>query len=278
MRVLSIDIPCKSRSDKFILIPIGDIHKGVIQSNIPKLKELVSWIRKKKNCYVIIKGDAMDSIIQADIRFEMKNNDDDYNPDNTIEAQVNSLVKILMPIKDRILWVEEGNHEKKVRQRYATDATGMLAAKLGTKRLGTTNLVRILFKRKRTSPVFAVDTLKIFSSHGFGTSTSALGRLEGLSARIEADIYMAGHVHAKKLNIVPYLYLGRNGALKQKDRFYILTGSFYDTYKEGADSYGEDAGYKPEKTGVVRIDIEPFRHNGRGGDQDTHPIRIHASL
>jgi predicted phosphodiesterase len=281
MRTLTVDIPCTSRSDKFIIIPIGDTHKGVVQSNVQKLKELVTWIKSKKNCLVILKGDLLDSIIQADIRFEMKNNDQDYDPNDTIETQVDSLVKILLPIKDRILWIEEGNHEKKVRQRYAVDPTGHLAVKLATKRMGTTNLCRLVFRRK-SRKYHATDHVDIYSVHGFGTSTSCLNRLEAMRARIDFDIALAGHVHSKQTKVFPYIYMDNAGHLKQRDIWCALTGSFYDTYKEGADSYGEDAGYKPEKTGVARIDLEPFRHTkekiaGKWSDLNL-PCKIHISL
>jgi len=275
MRTLKVEIKCKSRGDKFIFIPIGDTHAGVEQFDEAKLKELVAWIKEKKNCLAWIKGDMIDAVIMQDIRYHQKNVDKDIDCDDILRSQEDKVCRILMPIKKQILWIEEGNHEKKVRLRYNTSPAKHIADKLGCPCLGTTNLIRINFRRSNGS----IDHADVFSVHGYGTSNTAIARLQKMRSGVQFDIAVAGHVHDKKVEIKPYFYLNSRGQYKEKDVLYVLSGSFYDTYKEGADSYGEDAGYLPTKTGVVRIDIEPFRNTNHGkfGTEEV-PARIHASL
>ena len=60
------------------IIPTGDWHLGSAACDVDKLKELLNWIKKTPDVYVIGLGDYIDAINLSDKRFDPDMVDPDY--------------------------------------------------------------------------------------------------------------------------------------------------------------------------------------------------------
>ena len=104
MELISKEMPAK-----YDLYDVGDLHVGVANTNEDAILELVDEIASKKNRYIILKGDLIDCIPLSDRRMSLTTFEG--NAVTTPQDQADRLLEILMPIKDRILFILLGNHE-----------------------------------------------------------------------------------------------------------------------------------------------------------------------
>lgn len=276
MNIADYTIECKSRSDVFYLIPIGDIHYGTKNCDIKKLEGLISWIAANKNVYWLGLGDMIEAINYSDKRFDPQNilPELQNSLDNLPSAQAFQLAKKFNVIKDRCIGLMEGNHEETVRLKYHLSVTDLMADKLNTRNLGYVCMIRLYFRRLgRNRPVI------VYATHGFGGGRmvgSKINNLINIARDFEADIYLAGHVHEKIGCDRERLEVNKSGKarLYARKKVFGITGCFYKTYEVGCKSYGEKQQYSPTPMGVLKIIIEPYRQTM--SDFET-PAHIHIS-
>jgi len=276
MKIVDYEINCKSRSDIFYLIPIGDIHYGTKNCDIKKLEGLISWIASEPNVYWVGMGDMVEAINYSDKRFDPSNilPELQNSLDNLPSAQSFNLAKKFNCIKHKCIGLLEGNHEETVRLKYHLSIIDLIADKLETRNLSYTCMIRLYFNRLNAS-----KCVMIYSTHGFGGGRkpgSKVNNIIDISTWIEADIYIGGHVHDKLGIDRERLEVNKRGEAKlyARKKVFGITGSFYNTYTIDSKSYGEKVGYAPNPTGVVKIRIEPFKH--RISDIE-EPAHIHIS-
>lgn len=238
------------------IIPIGDFHIGSKACSIEKLRDLIRWIKGQPYTYVIGMGDYMDCINLSDPRFDMNQVPAPYREKKDFmsrlaQYQVEDTVKLLMPIKDRIIGLGLGNHELAIAKHYHYDPMYELCGQLKAKFLGWSSFTRFTIDRGR-----AVLTIKIFAEHSnFGGRKKGgkVNRMEDRSNDFGADIYLAGHSHDKLATTKTLLTIPSRGELKLlvRKRAYAICPSFYNAYKEGEMTYAEIQGYSPTTTGFV---------------------------
>ena len=277
MRAINYVIPVKKRSQKFNLIPIGDTHVGSVNCDEKKLKDLVEWVRKTPDTYVIGMGDMIEAINVSDPRFAIDSlMEGGKEIDNLLYKQIKRVAEILKPIAPKIIGLLEGNHEEKAKKFYHVDATSILCEKLGVQYLTYSALIRLQFKRG-----ISVQNVMVYAHHGFGGGTTVGGKLnkiQKLATNFLADIYLMGHVHDKYVFPTEQLYmpLSGNPVIKARKKVFALTGSFFNTYADGYSSYSEKMAYSPIPTGVIKIQIivgKKEKVNGKSVDlpPDIHP-------
>jgi hypothetical protein len=276
MNIVDYTINCKSRSDVFKLIPIGDIHYGTKNCDVKKLDGLISWIATQPNVYWIGMGDMVEAINYSDKRFDPRNilPELQNSLDNLPSAQAFKLAKKFNCIKHKCIGLLEGNHEETVRLRYHLSITDLLADKLETKNLGYNCFIRLYFNRTGN-----IKTVMIYATHGFGGGRKPGGQVNNITdiARdFESDIYLFGHVHNKIGIDRERLEVNHKGKaiLYARKKVFAITGSFYNAYVVGCKSYAEKMGYSPNPTGIVKITIEPHRSRRSRGEEPAH---IHLS-
>lgn len=104
MELISREMPAN-----YEIIDTGDWHCGVANTNEDSIFELVEYVATHENVFVILKGDLIDCITSSDKRFSLTSFDD--NKATTPHQQADRILEILRPIKDRILFMQLGNHE-----------------------------------------------------------------------------------------------------------------------------------------------------------------------
>ena len=251
-----IETQISPKGDSIRIIPVGDIHLGNINCNIQKLKDTLEWIKNKPDTYILGMGDYIEGINFTDPRFNPKSIPQEYlqRLADVVVYEKEEVVKLLDPVKDRILCMLEGNHERKVRDHYHYNIQEEICKELGVKNGSPISYIRLKFPRD-----YHTRSLVIHAYHGTNApqeGTTALRQLINNSRNKDADIFLAAHSHHLITTSEPIMTYGRS-SLVQRKRYYGITGSFLESYTSKGESYIEMKGDNPRKVGVIRIDIYP---------------------
>lgn len=285
MIVTGYTIPIKYKGDKISLIPIGDEHLFSKNCRLDKLKELISWIGRTPNTYWIHMGDMCEFINTSDPRFDARNMTglkvDDLA--DLPKAEADSAIELYKPIAHKCIGKIEGNHERKVLEKYQFDIQNYICAQLKIQDLSFDAIIRLSLKYARKINAFSQNVF-IFATHGTGGGRflgAKINRMHDFAKFLpQCDIYIAGHVHDKAIDKATSLGCTVRGTprLVEKTKVFVVSGTFYQTYTEDTSSYAERAGFPPSRLGVVKITIQGFRKHYKNYKEITHPPNIHVSL
>jgi len=187
-----------------------------------------------------------------------------HGVDDLSSAQIDKVVKILDPIKDKCLWLVRGNHEDLVHKKYEHDVYAEICRKLGAREknpleLGYRGFVRLRMRRNKGNTF----TVVIYIHHGYGG-----GRMEGAKAlklgrlpkTYDADIYLYGHAHVRLAQAAHRVSPAKTAdRLVGRDLWELVTGSFLRSYdaKGKLEVYSEEKDFPPTALGVPEIQITP---------------------
>ena len=267
MRVITHSIRHASRADMIRITPLGDMHLGNALCDEKLLAETVAEIEADPLHYWGGIGDYGEFINRSDRRHRESHLAPWlHGVDDLSSAQIDKIVEILEPIKDKCLWLVRGNHEDLIHKKYEHDVYAELCRKLGAcaerpLELGYRGFVRVRMHRGTTRG--ATYTVVIYVHHGYGG-----GRLEGAKAlklgrlpkSYYADIYLYGHSHVNLAQ--PGHVVGpatRGNKLVGRDIWQLMTGSFLRSYDvEGKlEVYAEEKDLPPTAIGAPEIQITP---------------------
>lgn len=257
MEVKEVRIKYRSRKAEYHLYPLGDIHAGIKHCGESMLKRQINLIKNDPLALVVGMGDYAECITPSDPRWDTHVIADWVDPDNIAEDQTQWVADVLSPVQDKIIGLLEGNHEDSIRIHSHVDVQKNLCKRLEVDNLGYSCFVRLAFTRNST----ATFTVVCFFSHGAGwaiTKGAKLNRLQRTMDSFEADIYAIGHMHDIITDTKPYLSLGANNKIQQKEKVGAVTGSWFKTYEQGVRaSYGEKKNYPPTTLGCPMFTIVP---------------------
>jgi len=172
------------------LVGLGDIHlgKGCDKSLLFKY---LQWGRDKGNVIFAGTGD----FLQCDL---ISSKGDVYEQEGPVEQQVNEAERLLRPYRDLFICGVGGNHPKRVRKAVGWNPEKELFRRLEIPFYENEAFISIKFGRDmkyNRKPV----VYSIYLNHGDWTNGrktgSSVNRMEELMEQIDADIFMAGHVH-----------------------------------------------------------------------------------
>jgi hypothetical protein len=266
----------KEMPSNYEIVQCGDLHIGSPNVSEESINDMIAYVLKTKNCYIVNIGDNIEAIAPKDKRFSFSNCQ--YQ---TAQQQADKVVELFTPVKDKILAWGTGNHELAQKDccdwgKYMADALdapyGGFNFKLEVVELKTHRLMH-----------------KLWFSHGSGHLASNakddIQREANKKAALKNKmvrsgwgdcIYMGmGHIH-KSIIVYPTcegnLYLTTNDRkinqnyhvmsdqnipyIPPDSRFYATSPSFMKLYANpgtGYTSYAEMFGYEPSEIGVTRI-------------------------
>lgn len=274
MEANRITIPYKSRSAKFELIPVGDIHCGNKAFAKEYFENLMKWIQKKDNVYVIGMGDYVEATTHLQPWFrmgeieEMANEDwqekDKEKPSRkflfTQAEQFKYIKKWFKPIADseRLIGMHLGNHDERGSQYTGFDFVKNMCFEFGVPYLMHEAITRVSFKRTGSNEVNSWD---VFSTHGKYRGTSVGGKvnhIEKYMEKIRADIFLHGDTHENLVHEYPVQELNARGTeVIDANKQFIMTGSFVKSRVKGTVTYSERGGYKSVKVGCPKLIFVP---------------------
>jgi hypothetical protein len=151
---------------------------------------------------------------------------------------------------------------------------------MGTKYLGATSFVQLVFASKNHATSMALDMWVHHGSAVCATLGGSITQVEKMQNTAIADIYLLAHDHKRfAVPASPKLFLRKAHAglptLHHKKIILARTGSFMRGYVDGEDSYISEKAAPPSDLGVVKIEITPrrFQHNGN----DFIDLDLHSS-
>ena len=263
---------------------IGDTHEGTILKHHKGLKKTIERIAHDPIGYAVHMGDAVEGITIDDKRYCAQTTDPN-SP--TPVRQYKAVVTELLPIKDKLLTILEGNHDWKISGRYGSIMREILCAQLAGNKdpetLYGTYSCKLTIRDKKGRLQY-----KMFLTHGARSINSTaddpirreanmLLSLKRQLFRKAGDCAISATGHNHKLLVKPpisELYLEDNGkeikqAYTKADytasyippdlRWYVSTGCFFRLYEEGVSGYAERAGYDPNELGYTVVRVEDMQ-------------------
>jgi len=242
------------KKDKITLVALGDIHFGHRNCDKEMLKNVLAFIRRRKNCYWIGGGDYGDAIIPTDRRFDYRSLDEEYK---TPQLQYNRIEELFTPISDKCLGLLDGNHDIIHWKKHAHNYVEELADRIGVPYLTISSYLRFHFEKHDAN-------FDMYAHHGWTgarTKGGKIARVYDLEATFPfADLYLMFHMHDlgwadKKAK----LYVDEDEEIRDKISWFLMGGSFLRGYVKNQVSYVEERTYRPTLLGSPVLTIHPVR-------------------
>lgn len=246
--------------DKVEIIPISDTHIGDKCLNKSLLNKTLDYIKNTPNCYCILNGDLCNIALKNSVS-------DVYNEEIPPMEQLSQLCTFLEGIKDKILVVCDGNHERRI-----TKETGISILQLACKQLKIEDrfangrwYIYLYFGEKvyGTKRKMCYTITGFHGSGGGSTYGGAVNNLMKQKQVVVADLYIMSHFH-KRIATSDILYLPdysnakRNGGqLIKKECCYLLSNSFV----EYDNSYAENMSLIPSNTKITKAILDGRERN-----------------
>lgn len=227
------------------ILPISDIHLGSKQLNKKLLNEAIEEVKENPYTFTILNGDLIDMTLKTSVGSV-------YENELTPMEQVEQLVELLTPIKDKILVVSMGNHERRCEKDTSIDVLKLVCSQLGIidrYANGAWYLYLYFGEKKQGRKAPMVYTVSGYHGAGGGRAMGGkTNRLVDMSNIAVADLYMMGHTHTpmstkKSIYIPDY----SNKTLTLREMHFLMTNSFL----EYDGSYGEIQGFHPCSTSLT---------------------------
>lgn len=190
------------------VIPISDVHLGAAEQMEKEWISFLDMVKNKPNVYLTLGGDLLDTTLKNSVG-------DIYRARYMPSDAKKMMVKMLEPVKDRILCAVSGNHERRAMRDADDDPTYDIMAKLDIEHLYRENVAFVKIQvgdihgKGQTNP-----TYMFVVTHGAGggiMTGSAVNRGERFGYVIDGmDALIVGHTHKPfttqpgKIKIDPY--------------------------------------------------------------------------
>lgn len=274
MDVISIIHDYDSRTELPIrFVCIGDVHRGNPWMDEKTFYKTLDWV-EENDCYVICMGDYGECINAKDPRHDYNALDGKYP---TPDKQYEQIEEDLSRIKDKIIFMLEGNHEANFWKRNNHNYTGTMAHHLGVPYTGISAYLLFKFKRK-TGKGKSTQVFETYAHHGW-----AGGRTAGYQVKTihdlknifpNAHMYLMGHNHQLG-EALPrtYLYVDkRTKQIREFTQHFFFTGSYIKGHEVGRGSYVEARAYPPTMIGSPVIEVYP--NQNRSSSRRVTPFNV----
>ena len=244
MRIFSIRL--SREFEEIILVPIADSHDSDAFADEEYVDNRVKFVEHTPNAFALLNGDLMNMATKnskSDVYA------DKYNPDE----QLDRCIERYWPIRNKILGVNEGNHERRISRDTGIQVTKRFARELGIEDRyspgGLYIILRVGQTSRKTKESNGSGKIRqicytIYMTHGARSGRKAgskVNALMELSNIVNADIYIHSHSHLGAIipGVVNVPDL-RNDKILVNDTLYINTAAALDY-----GGYGEIGEYQP---------------------------------
>lgn len=230
------------------LYPIGDWHIGSRQSFPRFIRELVNRIADDPEARWISMADLIENAIVG-------SKSDVYLAESNPEKQVEEVVALLEPIRDKCLFMIPGNHSARTMRIAGIDPDKVIADQLKIPFHRYSVLASLLFRK-----IGPPNRVICYFHHGRGGGSTPGGKINA-TARLRliapnADAVFAGHTHITSREPITFFDAGYKGLLRRNVYNYTIGSAL--TYKE---SYAEEKGYRPATVEQIMVRFERHKKN-----------------
>lgn len=254
MKVISHDLNAdfglpKSCND-IIILPFSDWHDDDPNCNQAFVEAEVKAALSARNTFVIVHGDI--------VNFAFKNScSNSYQNRKTPQESLEWAIETLRPLKEKILVLEDGNHEDRLWKECGIHAGRFIANELGIKERYAQDgaLVFVTFGEQSGKRHNRPMTYSIYTIHGAGGGRKAGGkvnRLTELMLTVDADIYIQGHTHLPFQTAYGFYRANLNNRSARFVNKLFVNSSAALNYG----GYGEKLGFQPSALAHVEIHLD----------------------
>ena len=227
----------------------ADLHLGDRCVDHDLITERLRYVSNKPNAYIILNGDLLNNATKTSVS-------DTYAEDIPPMEQIEQAVKMFSPIRDRILCINSGNHEKRTYIKEGIDLMEIVAMQLGLQdRFSKAS--SLIFLRFGQNNKGRKILYTLFANHGSGGGRkegAKAARLADMAAVVDADVYIHSHTHLPMIMKQAFLRVDeQNSSCHMVDKLFVNTAA---TLNYGG--YGEVFEFKPSSK-----DNPVIRLNGR---------------
>lgn len=234
MQTIKIDLSESLRQVE--LHTFADLHLGDCHVDHDLIKQRLREVASNDNAYIILNGDLLNNATKTSVS-------DSYAEDIPPMQQIQTAVEMFEPLKDKILAITSGNHERRTYQKEGIDLMEIVARQIGLYDRFS-KAAALVFLRFGRNDKGRRHLYTIYANHGSGggrkEGAKAI-RLADMASIVDADIYIHSHTHLpivmkQAFNRVDY----PNSSVAMVDKLFVNTGATLDY-----GGYGEIFEFKP---------------------------------
>lgn len=235
MKCIKIDLSQDIRELEIEIF--SDLHIGSKKCDYYAIQERIKRVKDNPNVYAIVLGDICNNSTKTSVG-------DVYEEELTPMQQIQKAVMMFEPIKDKIIGVTSGNHE---RRSYKTDGLDLIY--FFSKELGIEDkydyascLLFVRFGKLNSHYSHKRVCYTIYMAHGDGNGGRSVGgKANGLQRRgqiVDADIVITGHTHAPMTFRDCFYQINYgNSSVSKREQMFVNASATLD-YEEYAELYG----------------------------------------
>ncbi len=242
IKSIKADLPREHKSIE--LHAFADWHIGDPLCDIKLIKQRIDHVYNTPNAYCLLNGDICNWAIKSSVS-------DIYGEKLSPMEQIRLFVELIRPIKDKVLAITPGNHE---RRSYKSD--GIDITEIATRELNIhdrySKTAALLFirlgegnkKESNGSGEYRKLCYTAYITHGSGGGRkegAKINKLAELACIVDADIYIHSHTHFPVLFKEDYFRIDiQNSNAMPVTKLFVNTAAGMDY-----GGYGEIASFKP---------------------------------
>lgn len=248
MRIINYNKVRIDTDNDLVVRPIGDLHIGHKNCDMKFITNILSEVEEYPDHRVLLMGDLIDCGIKTSVGGSA------YEQSLTPNDQLNMIVDLFKPFKDRIDGCVMGNHEYRIWKECGIDVTEQFCKILNIPYFLYSGVVTYSIGTNGHERAYNINMI-----HGKcgGGVENALRNCKAMSNKATADIYLMGHCHHNAYTTRTMKYVdSRNNKLVDGIQHFVLTGHAlnYD------DSYADQANLEISVKGFPEIILSAGGH------------------
>lgn len=224
------------------IYPVVCWHIGARQSDELFILDTIERIKNDPNGYWVYLGDGGECVTKY-------SKGDVFSQTMNPQQQLNRLVELLQPIRDKGLFFIKGNHDARTFKESGLDFTSCLASALQLPYLGTSVFWNLVVNR---------SSYDVFMHHGLDSGVNIGGKVNAakkFEQFIHADAIFSAHSHIcceLPPQHVAYLHNASEKPIQWRTTREYVCGCAYDSRT----GYAEDKGYPPIVPGHLSVTFD----------------------
>lgn len=238
------------------LVPIGDVHYGSRQANIEEFIKTIDYVSSTPNCYAVLLGDLLEMSIEGSVG-------DVYSQTMTTQEQIDGMIELLAPIKNKILAAVSGNHSKRVSKKTGVDVmsavmTGLVGFDKAKEIYHPDALCLFLNFSRNKGRNNRYTQYAVYINHGFGGGKAIGSKMNHLgdgASLANFDLVIMGHNHQPGHIVTTASNIDyRNQKINTK-HVHLVSSTGYLNPMNG---YGTARAWKPQPITTPHINLEGY--------------------
>lgn len=212
--------------DGIYVYGLSDLHIGSQEFNEKRFIQYRDKMLESDNNYCVLVGDIIDNGTKNSVTGP-------YGQTMSPRDQREKAVELLIPIRDRVLGIVAGNHERRATKESDTDPMEIIADRLGLHYLYRPGTAFIEVNLgKRTSGHYDAPQYCVAISHGSSGGQlmgAGLNKADQFAIASGADLVIMGHSHKSALAAGSRLtYYPQRSAMKQSNYAVMICTAWLD--------------------------------------------------